>query len=223
MLSNSRLSKTFWAEAIYMACFLVNRSPSFAINKKSLEKLWSGTPANYSDLKIFGCPTFVHVDNGKLKPRSKRYLFLGYKPGVKGYILWDPKVSKVVISKDVIFYEIAMLRGLSTKETNPRHHQSSDIQVEFEIDKSLTSESSSSSQIMSSSKSSLEASVGPSYYCIAKDKPRRIIKPPQRYAETSLVPYALNVVEDIDYSEEPSNYSEAVSCPESGRWITAMH
>jgi len=81
----------------------------------------------------------------------------------------------------------------------------------------------SSSQIKSSPKSSPEASAGSSDYCIAKNKPRRIIKPPQRYAETDLIAYALNVVEDIDYSEEPSNYSEVVSCPEFGRWITAMH
>ena len=95
-----------------------------------------GTSANYSDLKIFGCLEFVHIDNGKLEPRSKRCLFLGYKPSVKGYKLWDPEASKVVISRDVIFYEIAMLRGSFVKETNLTGHQSSDIQVELEIDKS---------------------------------------------------------------------------------------
>ena len=81
----------------------------------------------------------------------------------------------------------------------------------------------SSSQIKSSPKSSPEASTCPSNYYIAKDKPRRNIKPPQRYAEADLVAYDLNVAEDIDCSEEPSNYSEAVSCPESGRYITTMH
>ena len=54
-----------------MACFLVNWFPSFAIDKKTPKELWSDTPTNYSNLKIFGCPTFVHIDNGKLEPRSK--------------------------------------------------------------------------------------------------------------------------------------------------------
>jgi len=54
-----------------VASFLVNRSLSFAIDEKTPEELWSGTLANYFDLKIFGCPAFVHVDNGKLEPRSK--------------------------------------------------------------------------------------------------------------------------------------------------------
>ena len=37
MLSNFNLSKSFWVETAYMACFLVNQSPSFTIDKKNLE------------------------------------------------------------------------------------------------------------------------------------------------------------------------------------------
>ena len=67
---------------------------------------------------------------------SKRCLFLGYKFGVKGCKLWDLEAFKVVISRDVIFDEIAMLCGSSAKESNAIGHQMSDIQVEIEIDKS---------------------------------------------------------------------------------------
>ena len=59
-------------------------------------------------------------------------------------------------------------------------------------------------------------------YSIAKDRPRRDIRPPQRYAEADLVAYALNVAEGIDSSEEPSTYAEAVSCDDSGKWMIAM-
>ena len=34
--------------------------------------------------------------------------------------------------------------------------------------------------------------------------------------------YALNVAEGIDSNEEPSTYTEAVSCDDSGRWMIAM-
>ena len=64
---------------------------------------------------------------------------LRYKFGVKSYKLWDSKASKVVISRNVIFDEIDMFHGSSTKETNPTGHQTSDIQVELEINKSQTS------------------------------------------------------------------------------------
>ena len=62
-----------------------------------------GNPATFLDLKIFGCPAFAHVDNGKLEPRSIKCIFLGYKFGVKGYKLWCPEIKKLVISRDVIF------------------------------------------------------------------------------------------------------------------------
>ena len=62
----------------------------------------------------------------------------------------------------------------------------------------------------------------PPQYSIANDKPGRDIRPPQRYGETDLVAYTLNVVEGIDSSEEPSTYTEAASCDDSSRWMIAM-
>ena len=128
-----------------------------------------------------------------------------------------------MINKDVIFYKIAMVRGSFVKETNPIGHQSSDIQVELEIDNNQTPKSLSSSQIKSSAESNPEASAGPSDYYIAKDRSRRNIKPSQRYFKVDFIAYILNVVEDIDCSEKPSTYSEAISCLESRKWITVMH
>ncbi|KAG8478014.1 hypothetical protein CXB51_027814 [Gossypium anomalum] len=69
-------------EAASTTCFLINRSPSVAIEKKTPQEVWSDNPANYSDLKIFGCPAYAHVDNGKLEPRSIKCVFLGYKADV---------------------------------------------------------------------------------------------------------------------------------------------
>ena len=66
MLSNANLPKSFWAEASSTACFLINRSTFIAIEKKTPQEVWFGNPADYSDLKIFGCPAYAHVDNRKL-------------------------------------------------------------------------------------------------------------------------------------------------------------
>ncbi|KAG8480753.1 hypothetical protein CXB51_025439 [Gossypium anomalum] len=95
MLSNANLPKSFWAEAASTACFLINRSPSVAIEKKTPQEVWSGNPANYSDLKIFGCPAYAHVNNGKLEPRSIKCVFLGYKAGVKGISYGVLKIGKL--------------------------------------------------------------------------------------------------------------------------------
>uniref|UniRef100_A0A2N9IN85 Integrase catalytic domain-containing protein n=1 Tax=Fagus sylvatica TaxID=28930 RepID=A0A2N9IN85_FAGSY len=44
------------------------RSPSTALECKTPFEVWSGTPADYSSLRVFGCPTYAHVNDGKLEP-----------------------------------------------------------------------------------------------------------------------------------------------------------
>lgn len=76
MLSNAGLTKEFWAESVDKACYLVNGRPSLAINLKTSEEMWSGSPAMYDNLKIFGCHVYAHVNEGKLEARAKKYNFL---------------------------------------------------------------------------------------------------------------------------------------------------
>ncbi|KAG8477605.1 hypothetical protein CXB51_030323 [Gossypium anomalum] len=168
MLSNANLAKSFWAEAASTAYFLINRSPSVAIEKKTPQEVWSDNPANYSDLKIFGCP------------------------------------AKVVISRDVVFDETAMIPNLSLKDSSNKENQK---QVEHQINTESTSQAITK----------IENKVASSpQYSIAKNRTRREIKPPKKYAEADLVAYAFNVAENIDANQEPSNYSEAaVRC----KWV----
>nr|ABA91380.1 retrotransposon protein, putative, Ty1-copia subclass [Oryza sativa Japonica Group] len=61
-------------------------------------------------------------------------------------------------------------------------------------------------------------------HSIAKDKPKRNTRPPQRYIEeANIVAYALSVAEEIEGNAEPSTYSEAIVSDDCNRWITAMH
>ena len=61
MLSNSGLNKSFWAEAVSTACYLVNRSPATAIDLKTPIEVWSGNPVDYTNMKVFGCPAYYHI------------------------------------------------------------------------------------------------------------------------------------------------------------------
>ena len=45
-------------------------------------------------------------------------IFLGYKSSVKGYKLWCSETKKLVIIRDVIFYETSMIRVLAPKDFN---------------------------------------------------------------------------------------------------------
>ncbi|GJS99864.1 retrovirus-related pol polyprotein from transposon TNT 1-94 [Tanacetum coccineum] len=112
LLIQSGLPDSFWAEATVTAAYLINRSPSTTLENKTPIDLWSGHPANYEMLRIFGCVAYSHVNQGKLKPRAIKCIFLGYPEGVKGYRLWrlDDVKPKIIISKDVVFNESLMYK-----------------------------------------------------------------------------------------------------------------
>ena len=53
MLSNAQLVKSFWAEVTSTTCYLINRSPSVAIKKKTPQEVWSSSLGTYLYLKFF--------------------------------------------------------------------------------------------------------------------------------------------------------------------------
>jgi hypothetical protein len=108
MLSNPKLQQELWEEEILTTCYLINQSPSTAINCNILEEVCTSHLYDCSNLRIFGCDAYALISKDqcyKLDHRSKRYVFVGYGDGVKGYILWDPTTHKLIISKDAVFDE----------------------------------------------------------------------------------------------------------------------
>ena len=73
-----------------------------------------GSPVDKSEIIIFGCPIYVYVNNGKLEPRVKKCMFLGYMNGIKGYRLWDSSASSVITSQDITFNESLFLHDESS-------------------------------------------------------------------------------------------------------------
>ena len=90
---NARLRKVFWAEAMNMACDILNRSPRVVLDGKVAEEVWTGKEVDYLLMRIFGCPAYVHIpieERSKLDSKSKKCIFLRFEKGVKGYKLWHP-------------------------------------------------------------------------------------------------------------------------------------
>jgi hypothetical protein len=98
---------------------LINRSPSITLNKKTPIEVWSGTPVDYSQLKVFTCTAYTHVDNGKIEPRSIKCIFLGYGSGVKGHKFWNPETRKTFMSRSVVFNESVMFYDSLTSDHIP--------------------------------------------------------------------------------------------------------
>ena len=150
---------------------MINYSLSIAIEKKTPQKVWFGSSATYLDLKIFGCPAYAHVDNGKLEPRLVKCKFLGYKSGVKSLKLWCLETKKLVINRDVILYETFMIQVLAPKDSSIEAMQRVDKQVEFDI-----------GLVPNSNEQSVPTAFVPvQHYSIAIDREMRTIKPPRRW------------------------------------------
>lgn len=108
MLLDANLPKHFWAEAVSTAVFLINRSPSSSSTNKVPEEAWTGVAPDMSFLRTFGCKAMVHVPKQKRKKldaKSEACVFLGYCDGTKNYRLYNQEKDRIVISRDVIFFE----------------------------------------------------------------------------------------------------------------------
>ncbi|KAH9716238.1 Integrase catalytic domain-containing protein [Citrus sinensis] len=117
MLSNAGLDKKFWAEAMSYASHLINRLPFTAIRGKThIEMLSEKHAQDYDSLRIFGCPAYYHVKDGKLDPRARKTIFVGFKGGVKGFKLWDLEDKKFVCSRDVTFDEASLMKASSSQQ-----------------------------------------------------------------------------------------------------------
>nr|GEV23808.1 copia LTR rider [Tanacetum cinerariifolium] len=135
LLIQSRLPKTFWAEATCTAAYLINRSPSTTIEKKTPMEKWSGHPSDYGMLRTFDCVVYSHVQQGKLEPRAVKCVLLGYPEGVKGYRLYrlDNESPKIVTSRNMVFNESNMYKDTLKDSGACADKSVEELQVEVEL------------------------------------------------------------------------------------------
>lgn len=108
MIKAKDLPLKFWAEAVYNAAYIQNRTPTRALERKTPLEAWNGTKPSVSHLKVFGCVCYVHIPDKKRKKwddKSKKGIFVGYSSQTKGYRVYLLEENRVDISRDVIFEE----------------------------------------------------------------------------------------------------------------------
>ncbi|XP_070049192.1 uncharacterized protein [Nicotiana tomentosiformis] len=74
MLLSSKLPHNFWAEAIYIACYIINRCITRPLVEKTPYELLKERKPNISHLKAFRCKCFVH-NNGNDSLESVHVVF----------------------------------------------------------------------------------------------------------------------------------------------------
>ncbi|KAJ4703769.1 Retrovirus-related Pol polyprotein from transposon TNT 1-94 [Melia azedarach] len=224
MLSNAELIRRFWAEAVSTECYLINRGPYTGIHLKTPFEVWSGKPADYSNLRAFGCTVYYHVNEGKLEPRAKKRVFIGYGDEVKGYRIWSPSEKRVILSRNVVFDENSMFNS-TVKSIVVLENSSVEKQVEQQVTLDESEPQHKDQHPQSESEPSSSSLLVASQHNLALNRSKRANYgiPPKRYGFEDMVAYALQVAEEVDTdSNEPSTYKEAVTCTESTQWLAAM-
>ncbi|GJW65019.1 retrovirus-related pol polyprotein from transposon TNT 1-94 [Tanacetum coccineum] len=216
LLIQSGLPDSFWAEATVTAAYLINRSPSTALEKKTPIDLWSGHLANYEMLRIFGCVAYSHVNRGKLKPRAIKYIFLGYHDGVKGYRLLrlDDVKPKIIISRDVVFNESLMykdtLKGAGAADSGK------EVEFEVELQGSRVEPTMDPHTRENQGNEDEEQDEGPQQqnlenYVLVCDRAKRTTTIPARYMDEGNVSLS-----------RPSGSKDAIISSEKDEWVRAM-
>jgi hypothetical protein len=121
MIADSKLPKSFWAEALSTAVYVRNRSPTKAVSGMTPFECWTGEKPNVDYLGTFGCTAYAHIskdERKKLDPKAKRCMLLGYGNVTKGYRLYDSISSRVIHSRDVLFEESTRAIEINQKESS---------------------------------------------------------------------------------------------------------
>lgn len=108
MLFDARLPLTFWAEAVNTAVKVINLLPNSTNREKCPDEIWYNSPQDLSFLRIFGTRAMVKIPDEqrkKLEKKSVECVFVGYAENTRGYRLYNLNTKKIIISRDVIFFE----------------------------------------------------------------------------------------------------------------------
>ena len=56
-----------------MTCYLINRSPRVALDGKVVEEVCTNNEVDYSGLRVFGHPAYVHIPSEELLKLDPKY------------------------------------------------------------------------------------------------------------------------------------------------------
>jgi len=109
MLNEKNLPNYFWAKAVAIIVYIMNRTPTMVVHGMTLEEKFTGKKLDVSHLRVFGCIAYVHVPDekrSKLDPKAKKCIFIGYSSKQKGCKCFNPSTRKLQVSKNVVFDEM---------------------------------------------------------------------------------------------------------------------
>ena len=109
MLKTAKLGNEFWVRALHTAFYISNRCLTVSLPKgRTRLEMCFGKKPDLSNLKVFGCTAFKHIEThqDKLFDKATKEVFVGYSEDSEAYILYNPFSKKTSFSRNVSFDEI---------------------------------------------------------------------------------------------------------------------
>jgi hypothetical protein len=65
MLSEKGVPKSFWPEVVNWTVYVLNKSPTLAVQDVTPEEAWTGVKLNIDHFRVFECIAHMHVADAK--------------------------------------------------------------------------------------------------------------------------------------------------------------
>jgi len=205
MMSHADLPNSFWGHALLTAAYTLNRVPSKKVEKTPYE-IWSGKKPHMSYMKIWGCEVYVKRQiSTKLEPKSDKCLFVGYPKETRGYYFYNPSEGKVFVARTGVFLE----KDFISKGISGRKVELEEIQESQSIDTPMEELEQETQVVVEEQPAQVEQD---------QRRSSRIRHLPERYG------YLITDQGDVLLmdQDEPVTYQEAITGPESEKWLEAM-
>ncbi|GKB02667.1 retrotransposon protein, putative, ty1-copia subclass [Tanacetum coccineum] len=196
LLIQSGLPRTIWAEVTWTAAYLINRSPSRAIKKKTHMEMWSGHPSDIRMLRIFDCVAY---------PQDKQGTWL----------------VTMVFKESVMYKDTLKNSGAGADKSVEELH----VEVELQRLNNHTPEEDHTDQEDGADEDAWDQETDQTpdltNYQLAQDRKRRTRTKPLRFQdESNIAVYAFVTAEEED-THEPLTYQEAVAYHPAGQKLVS--
>ncbi len=228
MLEEAGLSARYWDHAAQHAAHVKNRIYNKQIGCSPYEKLTGNIPS-VKYLKVFGCAAFVYNNHPKSKVHSRGQP--GIVLGCSDHGIYKVELSssrKIVYTRHVTFDESSFpaleedSSSSSSSSVESEEHESREEDIsKHDVDGTMDSESDAEIGFNQSD----DGSEGKEMTASAQSRPRREVRPPDRYAAQARVLFAGSVITVPITTSDTPTVKQALeeSTPEERElWLAAI-
>ncbi len=216
----------FWAEALSVATYLKNCSPTSCFGGETPHERWWNVKPDVSKLKVFGCIAYAHIPREKRKKLDKKTtkcIFVGYPENSKGYKLYDPTKREMFRSRDVIFDEYKVYDDFRSDDEPEELLPSTWVEAEIER-KNVTDEESDVGETNENERddddNDDDGGGDENNNDDVLPRSERQRRAPIRYGEPIPTEYASIAASNIE--DEPQSIEEAMDGQDSVHWKNAI-